>query len=59
MAAAKFAMECQLLPTEQGLFTSVLYTLYRKDGTGVPSLNTVNERLLDEQNWEFAEIACN
>ncbi len=31
---------CQFCSTDQGLFTSVLFAAeYRKEGTGVPSLN--------------------
>jgi hypothetical protein len=42
LASANFAMEDEpMLNREQGLFTSVLYTtLYRKEGTRAPSLNT-------------------
>jgi len=44
--------------TEQGLCSSVLYTTeYRKEGTGVLSLNAWG--LLDEQNRGWEENASN
>ncbi len=57
VAAAKFAMECQLLPTEQDLFTSVLYTtVYIKEEWSPVQWLSV---YLMKKNREFAEIACN
>ncbi len=42
VAASNFAMGMSSCSTRQGLFTSALYNInvYRKAGTGVPSLNT-------------------
>ncbi len=52
--AANFAME------SEGFSTFALKTsVYRKEGTGVPSLNTVALTSLDEQKRELAKIVCN
>jgi|LakMenEpi03Aug12_release.lakeMendotaPanAssembly.Ray.scaffolds.fasta_scaffold1681630_1 hypothetical protein len=53
VAAANFAMESKSLLNIAGAICtsySVLYAVYRKEGTRIPSVNTGTCRLLDDQN---------